>query len=304
MEHKKAILLFGPTASGKSRLSIDIAKQFNSEIVNADSIQVYKEIKILSARPEEKDVKHHLYGFISAKENFSVGSWYKLVTERINEINKKGKIAIVVGGTGLYFKVLIEGLVEIPSVPKIDYSYLNSLGQWMLKNHYSKKYPEIFKGINNNDIQRISRAISVYKATGITLNDWQKKKNKKNFKTNDFKKICLIPPKSELEKRIKKRFTNMLSNGAIAEVKKYRKLNLSSHILHSSNSIIGLNEIELFLAKKISMDELKEKVLIKTRQYAKRQFTWQRGQMKEWKGFTDINYLDLRKKVISYLSKT
>ena len=96
----------------------------------------------------------------------------------------------------------------------------------------------------------------------------------------------------------------MLSNGAIAEVKKYRKLNLSSHILHSSNSIIGLNEIELFLAKKISMDELKEKVLIKTRQYAKRQFTWQRGQMKEWKGFTDINYLDLRKKVISYLSKT
>ena len=168
MEHKKAILLFGPTASGKSRLSIDIAKQFNSEIVNADSIQVYKEIKILSARPEEKDVKHHLYGFISAKENFSVGSWYKLVTERINEINKKGKIAIVVGGTGLYFKVLIEGLVEIPSVPKIDYSYLNSLGQWMLKNHYSKKYPEIFKGINNNDIQRISRAISVYKATGIT----------------------------------------------------------------------------------------------------------------------------------------
>ena len=304
MEHKKAILLFGPTASGKSRLSIDIAKQFNSEIVNADSIQVYKEIKILSARPEEKDVKHHLYGFISAKENFSVGSWYKLVTERINEINKKGKIAIVVGGTGLYFKVLIEGLVEIPSVPKIDYSYLNSLGQWMLKNHYSKKYPEIFKGINNNDIQRISRAISVYQATGITLNDWQKKKNKKNFKTNDFKKICLIPPKSELEKRIKKRFTNMLSNGAIAEVKKYRKLNLSSHILHSSNSIIGLNEIELFLAKKISMDELKEKVLIKTRQYAKRQFTWQRGQMKEWKGFTDINYLDLRKKVISYLSKT
>jgi len=304
MEHKKAILLFGPTASGKSRLSIDIAKQFNSEIVNADSIQVYKEIKILSARPEEKDVKHHLYGFISAKENFSVGSWYKLVTERINEINKKGKIAIVVGGTGLYFKVLVEGLVEIPSVPKIDYSYLNSLGQWMLKNHYSKKYPEIFKGINNNDIQRISRAISVYKATGITLNDWQKKKNKKNFKTNDFKKICLIPPKSELEKRIKKRFTNMLSNGAIAEVKKYRKLNLSSHILHSSNSIIGLNEIELFLAKKISMDELKEKVLIKTRQYAKRQFTWQRGQMKEWKGFTDINYLDLRKKVISYLSKT
>ena len=111
MEHKKAILLFGPTASGKSRLSIDIAKKFNGEIVNADSMQVYKEIKVLSARPDEKDVKHHLYGFVSVKENFSVGQWYAIASKKIKEINKKDKIAIVVGGTGLYFKVLVDGLV-------------------------------------------------------------------------------------------------------------------------------------------------------------------------------------------------
>ena len=138
MSYRKIILLFGPTASGKSRLAIDIAKELKGEIINADSMQVYKEIKILSARPDSKNIKHHLYGFISAKENFSVGSWYKLASTKIKEINKRGKIAIVAGGTGLYFKILVEGLAEIPEVPKIDYSYLNPIGRFMMKNHYQK----------------------------------------------------------------------------------------------------------------------------------------------------------------------
>ena len=304
MGQKKTILLFGPTASGKSKLAVDIAKKLNGEIVNADSMQIYKEIKILSARPNEQTVKHHLYGFISAKNNFSVGAWYKLAATKIKEIKKRNKTAIVTGGTGLYFKALVDGLAQIPNVPKIDYSYLNPIGRFMMKNHYQKKYPKIFKGINTNDIQRVSRAISVYNATGITLNEWQNKKNKKYFNSKEFIKICLIPPKPVLEEKIKKRFSDMLKKGAIQEARKYRNLNLSSHTLHSSNSIIGLREIQSFLSKKISMEDLKEQVLIKTRQYAKRQFTWQRGQMKDWKGFEDTNYLDLRKKVLSYLSKT
>ena len=191
----KIILISGPTASGKSNFSIRLAKKIKGEIINADSMQVYKEIKILSARPNDKSVKHHLYGFVSAEDNFSVGSWYKLAATKIKEINKKGKIAIVTGGTGLYFKVLIDGLAEIPDVPKIDYSYLNPIGRWMMQNHYGKRYSKIFEGINRNDIQRVSRAISVYNATGITLNDWQKKKNKKYFNSKEFIKICLIPPK-------------------------------------------------------------------------------------------------------------
>jgi len=304
MKHKKAILLFGPTASGKSKLALDIAKRFNAEIINADSMQVYKEITILSARPNSKSAKHHLYGFVSAKENFSVGSWYKLAVKKIKEINKKGKVAIVVGGTGLYFKALVDGLAEMPEVPKIDYSYLNLIDRRMMQDHYRKRYPKIFEGINRNDIQRISRAISVYNATGVTLNEWQKKKNKKYFNSKEFIKICLVPPKPKLEERIKERFLVMLKKGAIEEAKKYRKLDLSLRSLHTSNSIIGLKEIESFLAKKISMNELKEQVLIKTRQYAKRQYTWQRGQMKNWKGFEDTNYPNLRKKVLSYLSKT
>ena len=291
---KKIILLFGPTASGKSRLAIDIAKEFNCEIINADSMQVYREIKILSARPKNQNIKHHLYGFISVKKNFSTGSWYKLAVKKIKDINKKGKAALVVGGTGLYFKALTHGLSEIPSVPKKN---INS----KLDKNYILKNPKVFKGIPINDKQRLHRAFSVYKHTGKPLWMWQKK-NKKNFKTREFIKIFLHPGKPETENRIKERFYQMLREGAIQEAENFKKIRVNS--INSSNFIIGLKEISQFLSKKISLNELKDKVVIRSRQYSKRQLTWQRGQMKDWKGFGDTNYLDLRKKVISYLSKT
>ena len=291
---KKIILLFGPTASGKSKLSLDIAKEFNCEIVNADSMQVYKEIKILSARPNSKSIKHHLYGFVSVKKNFSTGSWYKLAAKKIKDINKKGKTALVVGGTGLYFKALTDGLSEIPEVPKTN---MNS----KLDKDYVLKNSKIFKGIPINDKQRLQRALSVYKHTGKPLWLWQKK-NKKIFKAREFIKIFLQPGKPEIENRIKERFEQMLRKGAIQEAENFKKIRVNS--VNSSNFIIGLKEISEFLSKKISLNELKEKVVIRSRQYAKRQLTWQRGQMKDWKGFTDTNYLDLRKKILSYLSKT
>ena len=301
---KKIILLFGPTASGKSKLAIDIAKKFNGEILNADSMQVYKEIKILSARPDKSQIKHHFYGFISAKNTFSVGKWYKLIANQIKKIQKRKKVPVVVGGTGLYFRALTDGLVDIPNVKKLDYSHLNPIGRWMMGNHYHKKNPTIFKGIDRNDIQRVSRAISVYEGTGLTLKEWQSKENKKYFKSSDFIKLCLLPPKKDLEKKIIQRFNQMLKKGALEEVRKYKKNFLvpASHI--SANSIIGIYEIGLYQEKSIDIKELKERVLIRTRQYAKRQYTWQRGQMKDWKVFDDINYLDLRKKILSYLSKT
>ena len=291
---KKIILLFGPTASGKSKLALDLAKEFNCEIINADSMQVYKEVKILSARPNHSNVKHHLYGFVSVKKNFSTGSWYKLAAKKIKEINKNRRIALVVGGTGLYFKALTDGLSEIPNVPKTSMNL-------KLDQDYVLKNPRIFRGIPINDKQRLQRALSVYKHTGKPLWMWQKK-NKKNFKATEFIKIFLLPDKQEIEIRIKKRFEQMLLEGAIKEAEKFKKIKVNS--LNSSNFIIGLKEISDFLSKKISINDLKERVLVRSRQYAKRQLTWQRGQMKDWKGFTDTNYLDLRKKIISYLSKT
>ena len=301
---KKIILLFGPTASGKSKLAIDIANKLNGEILNADSMQVYKEIKILSARPDKSKIKHHFYGFISAKKNFSVGEWYKLASKEIKKIQKRKKVPIVVGGTGLYFRALTEGLAQIPKVKKLDYSHLSPLGRWMMGNHYHRKNPTIFEGINRNDIQRVSRAISVYEGTGLTLKEWQNKENKKYFNSSEFIKLCLLPPKDDLEKKINSRFIQMLKKGALDEVRKYNKKFFvpASHI--SANSIIGIYEIGLYLQKSITLKNLKDRVLVRTRQYAKRQYTWQRGQMKDWKVFDDINYLDLRKKILSYLSKT
>jgi len=302
MIKKRIILLYGPTASGKSKLAVDIAKKFNGEIINADSMQIYKEIKILSARPTKEDIKHHLYGFISVKKNFSVGIWHELAAKKIKKIISKRKIPIVVGGTGLYFKVLMEGLSEIPEVPKLDMN-LNFLERRSLISNYSRKYPGIFKGVNLNDRQRVYRAISVYENTGTPLWKWYKNKNKKKyFESRNFVKIYLNPVKSELENRIKKRFDQMLKHGAIQETENFKKIKIG--LLNSANFIIGLKEISQFLNQQIGMKELKEKVLIRSRQYAKRQFTWQRGQMKDWKGFEDTNYLDLRKKVLSYLSKT
>ena len=291
---KKIILLFGPTASGKSRLADDIASEINAEIVNADSMQVYKEIKILSARPLKKNKKHHLYGFTSVKKIFSTGSWYKIASKKIKQINKKGKVAIVVGGTGLYFKSLTDGFTQIPDIPE-RYKKLKIEKKFVLKN------PDIFKGISLNDTQRVQRAFSVYKFTKKPLWLWQKE-NKKEFKKSQFTKIFLCPPKVEIEKRIRKRFSDMLKGGAIKETENFKKKRVNS--LKSSNFIIGINEISEFLKNKISLEEVKERVAIRTRQYAKRQLTWQRGQMKDWKGFNDTNYLDLRKKIITYLSKT
>ncbi len=143
MKPKKTILLFGPTASGKSKLAVDIAKKFNGEIINADSMQIYKEVKVLSARPDDKNIKHHLYGIISVKKNFSVGLWYKLAADKIKEVIKKGKTPIIVGGTGLYFKILLEGLTEIPDVPKIN-TEINFEKFHVIINSYKSKYPRIF----------------------------------------------------------------------------------------------------------------------------------------------------------------
>ena len=294
---KKIILLFGPTASGKSKLALDIAKELNCEIVNADSMQIYKEINILSARPNNShtyNIKHHLYGFVSVKKNFSTGSWYKEASKIIKKINQKGKIALVVGGTGLYFKALTEGLSEIPTVPKINMNM-------KLDKKYILKNKNIFKDIPINDKQRLIRAYTVFKYTHKPLWKWQKK-NKRIFKSQEFIKIFLQPNKLEIENRIKKRFNLMLKEGAILEAENFNKIRVNS--TNSSNFIIGLKEISEFLSNKISLDQLKEKVVIRSRQYAKRQLTWQRGQMKDWRGFSDTNYLDLRKKILTYISKT
>ena len=282
----KIILISGPTASGKSNFSIKLAKKINGEIINADSMQVYKELKILSARPNLKDyqsIKHHLYGFHSVKNNFSTGDWLKNAIKKIKEVRRKKKIPIFVGGTGLYFKALIEGLVSIPNIPirfrnKIRNLHKN-LGQKKFYQKLIKLDPYSKEKINPTDTQRSIRAYEVKQFTKKSLHDWFKN-TKSYFEKEDFFKIYIYYPREELIQRIGKRTEQMIKIGAINEVKRFIKLKVRKD--KSVNKAIGIYEIKEYLEKRNDMSEVIEKISIKTRQYAKRQSTWARGNMMSW----------------------
>jgi tRNA dimethylallyltransferase len=282
----KIILISGPTASGKSNFSIKLAKKINGEIINADSMQVYKQLKILSARPNPKNyekVKHHLYGFHDVKNNFSTGDWLKLVIKKIKEIKKRKKIPILVGGTGLYFKTLTEGLVNIPNIPirfrnKIR-ALQNNLGQKKFYLNLLKLDPISKNKINSTDVQRSIRAYEVKKFTKKSLHDWFKN-TKSYFNENDFFKIYIDYPRKDLIQRINKRTEQMIRMGAINEVKRFIELKVRSD--KSVNKAIGINEIKEYLNNEKELSDIKEKISIKTRQYAKRQSTWARGNMMSW----------------------
>ena len=283
----KIILISGPTASGKSEFAIKVAKKINGEIINADSMQIYKELQILSARPQKKDyqkIKHHLYGFHNAKKNFSVGEWLKLTKKKINEIKRRNKIPILVGGTGLYFKSLIDGLVKIPNVPlkiRNEIRLLNkNLGQDRFFKKLIKLDPKVKSSINPNDVQRSIRAYEVKFFTKKSLNDWYSQ-TKTYFDKEDFIKIYLDYPREDLIKKISTRSKKMIKSGAIKEVKNFLKLKIKRD--KPATRAIGIDEIADYLEKKLDNTQLIEKISIKTRQYAKRQVTWSRGHMSDWK---------------------
>ena len=282
----KIILIYGPTASGKSNFAIKLAKKIKGEIVNADSMQVYKELKILSARPlpkNYKNIKHHLYGFQNVKKNFSSGNWLKLVNKKILEIRKRKKIPILVGGTGLYFKAITEGLVNIPNIPIRIRSKIRSLHKKLgVKKFFSKlvKLDPVSKNfVKPTDTQRVIRAYEVKLFTKRSIYDWFKS-TRSNYENDDFLKIYIDFPRTELIRRISDRTADMIKKGAISEVKKFIRLKVPR--TKTASKAIGIAEIREYLEKKIEISEVIEKISIKTRQYAKRQSTWGRGNMMDW----------------------
>ncbi len=282
----KIILIYGPTASGKSKFALKLAQKIDGEIINADSMQVYKELKVLSARPQKEDInkiKHHLYGFQSVKKNFSTGDWLKLAQKKIFEVKKRGKIPILVGGTGLYFKALTEGLVNFPKIPvqfrkKIRALHKN-LGAKKFFLRLIKEDPLVRNHLIQSDTQRVIRAYEIKKFTNKSMYEWFKN-TKSEFEKNDFFKIYIDFPRTDLLVRIKERAVDMLDNGAVSEVKKFMKLKVPK--VKSANKAIGINEIKEFIMKKIKIEDVIDKISIKTRQYAKRQTTWARGNMSDW----------------------
>ena len=285
-KQSKIILISGPTASGKSNFAVEIAKKIQGEIINADSMQVYKKLKILTARPnkqEQKNIKHHLYGVIDLNEKFSTGQWLKLTIKKIKDIQKKKKIPILVGGTGLYFQSLIDGLVKIPEIPLKFRNKIRLISKREGQKKFYKKLlkldPKIKNKFDPNDTQRSIRAYEIKSYTNVSTYDWLTK-TKSEFKDSDFLKLHIETKREKLIERINLRISNMINEGAINEVKKFLKLKIIKN--QSVNKVIGIAELTQYLNHEITLEEAKELILIKTRQYAKRQATWARTRMISW----------------------
>ena len=297
----KIILISGPTASGKSKFALSVAKKINGEIINADSMQIFKEIKILNARPSTEDrsnIRHHLYGFLSVKKNFSAGEWLNKCLTKISEIKKRKKVPIIVGGTGLYFKSLVDGLAKIPNISKKNRVKVRKLQKEIGQKNFYKRLikldPSCKNKININDRNRSIRAYEVYVQTSKSLYTWFKN-TKIHFQKKEFEKIFIDISRDKVVESLSNRVDKMIKAGAIQEVKRFNKLKVKK--TNSSFKIIGIREINELKSDKTNLRLVKEKITIKTRQYAKRQMTWARGHMKDWHKIAPNNLNSYLKKI-------
>ena len=306
-KQSKIVLISGPTASGKSNFAVKIAKKIQGEIINADSMQVYKNLKILTARPnkiEQKGIKHHLYGVVDLNEKFSTGQWLELAIKKIKNIKKKKKIPILVGGTGLYFQSLINGLVKIPEIPLKFRNKVRLISKKEGQKKFYKKLlkldPKVKDRFDPNDTQRSIRAYEIKSYTDISMYDWLAR-TESEFKNSDFLKLYIETKREKLIERINLRTLNMINGGAINEVKKFLKLKIRKD--QSVNKVIGIAELTQYLNHEVTLEEAKELISIKTRQYAKRQATWARTRMTSWKKIKPTRIDDFIKKLNKSLLK-
>jgi tRNA dimethylallyltransferase len=303
---KKIILLAGPTASGKSKLAFQLAKKINGEIINADSMQIYKEFSILSSRPrgsEIKKIKHHLYGIVSVKKHFSAGDWLKEVKKKVYLCLKRKKIPIIVGGTGLYFNTITKGISKIPDVDIRTRNNVRVLFKKLGPKKFYEKLLELDPKVKNRiypkDSQRTQRAYEVKLKTKKSLFDWFAK-TKSDFLDFDLRKVFIDIPRKDLLSKISNRTELMFKENCLGEVEKFNTLRLNKSL--SANKLIGVQEINQFIKDSISLEECKELINIKTRQYAKRQNTWARGHMKNWNKLYSKNFSILLKKTLKLTS--
>ena len=303
---KKLILISGPTGSGKSQLAVSLALKINGEIINADSMQIYNDFSVLSSRPTKKNLKkvqHHLYGFILANKYFSTGAWIKVAKKKIKECIKKGKVPIIVGGTGLYFNAITRGISKIPKINIQTRRKIRNLHKKIGNIKFYEKLllidPKVKDKILPTDTQRIIRAYEVIHKTKKSIFDWAST-TKSDFLKYDIRKIFINIPRDILLNKIEKRTEKMFRDNCVDEVKVFLTKKLDSQL--SINKLIGVKEIENNLKGIFSLEKSKELINIKTRQYAKRQNTWARGHMDNWKKLYSKDSYSLLKKVLKAVS--
>ena len=272
-------VIAGPTATGKSDLSISLAKKISGAVINSDSMQVYENLEILTARPtlsEMKNINHHLYGFVDGRERYNVERWCNDATEIIKKTSAKNLTPILVGGTGLYINTLINGLVDLPSIPesiKIESEkILQEFGKDFLINQIKNVDPESLNEINHNDTVRLRRIWEVFETTGKKFSEWKLNKNKKFITDYKFKILLFLPDREKNYQVVNSRFVKMMKSGAVEEVKKLLELNLNDSL--PVMRAHGVPEIKKYLANESTLEECINKGQQVTRNYVKRQHTW------------------------------
>ena len=274
--------VLGPTASGKSKFALSLAKKLKGEIINADSMQIYSELNVLTARPtinDQKKVNHYLYGFVKGDVRFNVQKWCEEASKKINYLVDKNITPIIVGGTGLYIDALIHGIVSIPSIPekvKIESDkMISKIGKKNFFNLVNELDSEAMNNVSPNDVQRMQRIWEVNFFTKKKFSDWKKNKNKKIINLTNYKILLFLPERNENYKRVDDRAYLMIRKGAIEEVKNLLKLNYNNSL--PIMKAHGVPEIQSYLKNEISIEECISKIQQVTRNYVKRQHTWWRS---------------------------
>lgn len=284
MRRQPVIVIGGPTASGKSALAIDIAERFGGEIINADSMQIYRDLSVLTARPRAADiarVPHHLYGVLGLDERCSAGQWRSRALSVIADVQRRAGLPIVVGGTGLYLRALMTGLHRMPAVPVVIREGLNARladeGAATLHAELALLDPDTAAGLNPADSQRIVRALEIFTHTGKGLKHWQSGETEAAPADLRFLRIVTLPPREELYAIANERFRWMMDNGAMEEVAQLFSRSPPDDL--PLLKAVGVQGIRAFLAGDIDKDQLIEQGQRDTRRYAKRQMTWFRRQI-------------------------
>lgn len=286
MSRPSITLIAGPTASGKSRLALERARATGAAIVNADSQQLYADLRVLTARPsadEERQAPHHLYGTVDAAEAWSVGRWTRAVLPLIDELSSQGHPILIVGGTGLYFTALTKGLADIPDVPAEARDEATALydteGEAAFRLRLAAFDPPAEATIERGDRQRLTRAYAVARSTGRSLSDWRAA-TRPLLRPGTYERLVLEPDREALYARCDARVLTMMADGAVAEVEALMARKLDPAL--PAMKAVGVREIAAWLSGKATRAEAVDTLQQATRNYAKRQLTWFRNQCGDW----------------------
>jgi tRNA dimethylallyltransferase len=292
----EAILITGPTASGKSALALAFARRHDGVVINADSMQVYDTLRVVTARPDEAEMEgipHRFYGHVPAGASYSTGDWLREMATLLENLKAQGRMPVVVGGTGLYFKALTGGLSDMPMIPEDVRGTLRARlideGPEVLHAELAARDPAVAEGLNPMDGQRIVRALEVVTATGQSIKHFRRQSGPMLIDPDKARKLVVLPERKMLHQRIDRRFAQMMNQGAVEEVEALLSLDLPSEL--PVMKAIGVSQIAGMLSGELSRDEVIEKASAATRQYAKRQMTWFRNQMDEsWERIDPASY--------------